>query len=293
MNNVCIIEARISVSDVAFNIPDNFTIFATPSSSNHSVAAQTGIEHMHMQHQDQGTECSDETESSTTQESKWDQASQSESEFQPQEDLIGIQPSDETPSPKIVHYVPTAPPLYPSIYDDGPKEVPLITLSEILDVNSLGPEEAAFVPLLEEVISWHPSLIQSQMKKSPKFIRWAFIALGQVLYFLKTMKVKNMDEDACNQLQCLWEELQLFGFNLTWLEPYVQSALDVKAYLERMEQVKNLKDNVVALEIEMKRLRTRLAVREVDLEVAMRDLAVVQMGFEERDMDAELGYGIP
>lgn len=295
MKNICIIEAHVTVSDVAFNIQDNFTKIAAPSPShnNDSKAGQTKKEHnqhTNTQLQDDVTECSDETVSPTTQESKWDQASQTESELQPQEDF-GT-PSEETPSPKPLYFVPTAPPLYPYIHDEGPKEVPLIFLSEVLDIKSLGPEEAAFVPLLEEVCYWHPSLIESQMKKSPKYIHWAFIALGQVLYFLKTTKVKHMDEEACNHLQCLWEELQLFGFNLTWLEPYIQSALDVRAYFEKAKEVKTLNDSVVALEIEMKKLRTKLAVTVIDLEVARRDLAEVLKGLEERDMNAELGFGI-
>lgn len=300
MKNICIIEAHVTVSDVAFKIQDNFTKIAAPSPShNDSKAGQTKKEHnqvnqhINTQLQDDVTECSDETLSSTIQESKWDQASQTESELQPQEDFgIAISPSEETPSPKPLYFVPTAPPLYPSIYDEGPIEVPLIPLSEVLDIKSLGPEEAAFVPLLEVVCSWHPSLIESQMRKSPKYIHWAFIALGEVLCFLETTKVRNMDEEACNHLQCLWEELQLFGFNLTWLEPYIQSALDVRAYLEKAKKVENLKDSVVALEIEMKKLRTKLAVTVIDLEVARRDLAEVVKGFQERDMSAELGYGI-
>ncbi|KAE9585325.1 hypothetical protein Lal_00018253 [Lupinus albus] len=281
INDKCIIEAHVTVSDNEFKI--------TIPSLTHSVsiAAQT--------------ECSEETMSSTT---------QTELELQSQEDFgIVIPPLEETPSPKNLHfdiiipsledtqspkqpyYNPTAPPFYPPIYDDEPKVEPLIHLSEVLDINSLGPEEAAFFPLLEEVCLKHPSLIESLMRKSPKYILWSFIALGQVLYFLKTMKVKNMKEEACKHLQCLWEEVQLFGFNLSWLEPYIEAALNVKAYLEKAEKVKILKESVVDFEIELRKLRTKLDVAEVDLEIAMRDLEEVENGFEERDINAELGYG--
>ncbi|KAJ7975930.1 Ubiquitin carboxyl-terminal hydrolase family protein [Quillaja saponaria] len=79
----------------------------------------------------------------------------------------------------------------------------------------------------------------------------------------------------------------------SWLEPHVQSALGMKTYLEKAEQVKKLQENVAALEIEMKRLKAKLAIAEVDAEVARRDLAKVEEGFEERDMNSELGYGSP
>ncbi|KAE9621714.1 hypothetical protein Lal_00032909 [Lupinus albus] len=213
-----------------------------------------------------------------------------------QEDFgVVIPPSEGTTSPKQVHFEETKSPkpsLYPSIYDDGLKEVPLIHLSDVLDINSLGPEEAYFFPLLEEACLCHPSLIESQMKKSSKYILWAFTSLGQVLHFLKTTKAKNIDEEACENLECLWEEVKLFGFDLTWLEPYILSALDVKAYLEKAEKVKNLKEGVVDLEIEVRNLRTKLAFAEVEVDIARRDLEEIEKGFEERDIDAELGYEI-
>ncbi|KAI4300630.1 hypothetical protein L6164_033984 [Bauhinia variegata] len=184
---------------------------------------------------------------------------------------------------------PTAPILYPSISDE---EIPFTPLSELIDLSAFGPEEAAFVPLLEEVCSRDPSLIESQRKRSPQFILWAFTALGQVLYFLKTTKLKDMTEDSCNQLQLLWEELGTFGFNLAWLEPRVQSALDSRTYFERVEQLKNLRHNVVAFENEATKLKAKLAIAEIDIELASRELAKVEEGFEEKDIEAELGYGI-
>ncbi|OIW11411.1 hypothetical protein TanjilG_10729 [Lupinus angustifolius] len=116
-------------------------------------------------------------------------------------------------------------------------------------------------------------------------------ALGQVLHFLKTMKVKNMNKEACKHLECLWDEVQLFGFNLTWLEPYIESALNVEAYMEKAEKVKNLKKHVVDLENELRILKTKLAVGEVVLDIARRDLEEVEKSFEEKDINAEMGYG--
>ncbi|CAL0326682.1 unnamed protein product [Lupinus luteus] len=282
-NNNCIIEAHVTVSDNEFQITIPCLTYSV------SIAGQTEYSY------------SEETMSSTT---------ETELELQSQEDFgIVIPPSEETSSPnhvqfdiiklplectqspKQAYYKPTAPPLYPLIYDDGPRLEPLIHLSEVLDINSLGPEEEVFFPLLEEVCFTHPSLIESLKKKSSKYILWSFTALGQVLYFLKTMKVKNMNEEACKQLECLWEEVQVFGFNLTWLEPYIQSALNVEAYLKKAEKVKNLKESVVDLEIELRMLRTKLALAEVDFEIARRDLEEVENGFEERDIYVEMGYG--
>ncbi|KAB2627279.1 hypothetical protein D8674_020897 [Pyrus ussuriensis x Pyrus communis] len=162
---------------------------------------------------------------------------------------------------------------------------------KLMDFRGLGKIETAFVPLLEEVCSWHPSLIECQKKRSRTYIEWAFTALGRVLHFLKTTKVKDMTPDTSERVQLLWEELKTFKFDLGWLEPYVQSALDVKKLMERAGVVKTLREDVDALEMGVKRLRARLAVAEVDLEVAKRDLAKVVEGFGETDVNRELGYG--
>ena len=168
-----------------------------------------------------------------------------------------------------------------------------LTLKDLLDLASLGKEEAAFVPLLEEACIWHPSLIRSQRKSSRWFKLWAFTSLGQVLHLLKTSKVKDMNEDACNRLQGLWEELvKHSGFQLSWLEPYVQSALDMKTHLDKTDEVNKLKDSVVALEIKMKKLRGELEAAEAEFEVARRALTEARKGFIEMDLSADLGYAM-
>lgn len=165
------------------------------------------------------------------------------------------------------------------------------TFGESMDFRGLGKIEQGFVPLLEEVCSRHPSLIDSQKKRTRRFIEWAFTALGRILHFLKTKRVKDMNEDACNQLQILWEELETFKFDLAWLEPHVQSALGMKTCMERTIEVKKMKENVTNLEMETKKLKEKMIEAEVNLEIARRELVKANVGFEECDLDAELGYG--
>ncbi|GAU17567.1 hypothetical protein TSUD_341110 [Trifolium subterraneum] len=161
-------------------------------------------------------------------------------------------------------------------------------LGELMDFKGLGQIEKDLVPLLEEVCSHHPSLIECQQKRSRKFKEWAFTALGRVLHFLKTTKVKDMNDLACKDLQNFWEELEPFSFDLTWLEPHVQSALGMKNYLKKVKKVEKLKDNAVALELEIMRLKAKVVNFEVNL-YAVRDLLKAE-DFEERDLDVELGF---
>ncbi|KAK7278776.1 hypothetical protein RJT34_23812 [Clitoria ternatea] len=168
-------------------------------------------------------------------------------------------------------------------------EMSLTTFGELVDFKDFGKIEKAFVPLLEEVCAQHPSLIVSKKKRSRKFTEWAFTALGRVLHFLKTKKVKDMNDEACQQLQVLWEELETVKFDLTWLQPHVGYALSLKDYVEKDGEVKKMKENVADMKMKMQKLKAELFAAEVDFAIVKRDL--VKKGFEERDLDAELGYG--
>ncbi|CAL5183767.1 unnamed protein product [Lathyrus oleraceus] len=156
--------------------------------------------------------------------------------------------------------------------------------SELVDFKGLGQIEKAFVPLLEEACTQQPSLIVSQQKRSGKFMEWAFMALGRVLYFLKTKKVKDMNDLACKELQMLWEELELFSFDLTWLEPRVQSALRMKSYLEKLDEAQKLKNTLVVLELEIERLKSKIDTLDVSIHAA-RELMRIE-DLEETDLEA-------
>ncbi|XP_045795792.1 MATH domain and coiled-coil domain-containing protein At3g58270-like [Trifolium pratense] len=140
-----------------------------------------------------------------------------------------------------------------------------------------------------EVCSDDPPSIERPRKRSRKFTDLAFAVLGRILYFLRTKKVKDMDEQACKELQVLWNELKKFKFDLTWLEPQVQCALGMKSFVEKALQVEKLKENIEAIELETGRLKAKLAAAEVNLNVE-RDLLKAK-GIKERDLDSELGSG--
>ncbi|KAK2418618.1 MATH domain and coiled-coil domain-containing protein [Trifolium repens] len=156
------------------------------------------------------------------------------------------------------------------------------SIEKIMDFSSVGQ--------LEEIYSHNnPSLIESQPKRSREFTDSAFAALGRVIHFLKTRKVKDMNDQACKQLQVLWDELEKFRFDLTWLEPHVQYALGMKNYVERALVVKRLKENVVELVLETERLKAKLVAAETNLDIER--CLLKGKGFKEMDLDSELGCG--
>ncbi|XP_028777632.1 MATH domain and coiled-coil domain-containing protein At3g58270-like [Neltuma alba] len=253
VKNTCIIEAHIGVPDVAPKIQATDNNLPTIPESNHHQTEQQQSTESTTQNEDQATtEYSDEI--SETPSSLTSSSGHAE--------LDEVQCSD-------------------------------LTLRDLIDVSGFGPDEAAYVPLLEEACTWHPQLINSQRDRTRWFKLWAFTSLGQVLYFLKTKKVKDMDEDGCKYLQGLWDELvKSSGFNLSWLEPYVQSALSAKNYLPKAETVEKAAQKMTDLEIKVKKLKGELAVAEMEHELARRELVEIKGSFHELDLNAALDYAM-
>ncbi|KAI9082110.1 hypothetical protein K1719_035850 [Acacia pycnantha] len=184
---------------------------------------------------------------------------------------------------------PTSRPTYPSL-SKQPKDTD-IKDDDAVDFKDLGKIEKSFHPLLEEVCSWHPSLLDGKKNKSHKFTEWAFTALGRVLQFLKNKKWKDMNEEACEKLQHLWGELEMSRLDLSWLEPLVKSAINMKGYAEKVEKVKKLKQNLVGAEKEMNMIKEKLASTEQSVEITRKELMSAEQDFEEKDLDEKIGYG--
>lgn len=58
--------------------------------------------------------------------------------------------------------------------------------------------------------------------------------------------------------------------------------------MEKAVHVKRMKENVDNGEMEIERLKAKIAAA---LEIARKNLVTHEEGFEERDLDVELGYG--
>ncbi|XP_028804764.1 MATH domain and coiled-coil domain-containing protein At3g58210-like [Neltuma alba] len=143
---------------------------------------------------------------------------------------------------------------------------------DLVKFKDLGLIEKALVPLLEEACLWHPSLMDCKQKRSPKFTEWAFTALGRVLQFLKNKKWKDMNENACEELQQLWGELAMSGLDLSWLEPLVKSSINMKGYADKVEKIKKLKLELMISETGMNIIKKKISDTEQSVEKIRKEL---------------------
>ncbi|CAK8544215.1 unnamed protein product [Lathyrus sativus] len=133
-----------------------------------------------------------------------------------------------------------------------------------------------------------PNLQTHDLTKDPD-AELGFAAIGRVIYFLKSRKVKDMNEQACKELQALWCDLAKFKFDLTWLEPHAQSALGMKFFVEKVLSVEKLKEKIIFLEFETARLKEKLVTDEFNMDIEI-DLLKAK-GLKEIDLDSKLGCG--
>ncbi|XP_047156277.1 MATH domain and coiled-coil domain-containing protein At2g01790-like [Vigna umbellata] len=129
-----------------------------------------------------------------------------------------------------------------------------------------------YVPLLEEVCLQYPYLLVSQENRSCKFTEWAFTALGRLLYFLETKQVKDMDNETCNYHKKIWDEVKIFGFDLSWIESEFKSASNLKNCTENTADIRKVKAIVDDLEIRTKKLKAVMIETQTELEMVKRNL---------------------
>ncbi|BAT96495.1 hypothetical protein VIGAN_08344500 [Vigna angularis var. angularis] len=115
-----------------------------------------------------------------------------------------------------------------------------------MDFRGIGKVEKDFIPLLEEVCSRYPSLVDIRKKRSQIFTQWSFTALGRVFHFLNTKRVRDM-----------------------------QSFPNFKPHVDRVLEMKRLEKNVTILDMEVKTFLTKVddvkeGFEECDLDVELR-----------------------
>ncbi|CAJ2662411.1 unnamed protein product [Trifolium pratense] len=132
-----------------------------------------------------------------------------------------------------------------------------------IKANILANFDIDYVPLLEKVCNIHPCLIECQRKRTPNYATWAFTALGRVLHFLEITKVEEMNKEACEWLQVLWDEVQVFGFDLSWLAPQVEFAFK---YVEKISKVNMLEVRIQELSMELFESKKEMESSKDDLE---------------------------
>ncbi|XP_004294445.1 PREDICTED: uncharacterized protein LOC101302630 [Fragaria vesca subsp. vesca] len=91
--------------------------------------------------------------------------------------------------------------------------------------------------------------INREQRPGEQFTQWAFTTLCRLLYFLNTGKPKKLTKQSRRDLRNLWEELQVFKFDLSWVEDDFITALGMK---DEVERAKKLREEMNTLDTQRK-----------------------------------------
>ncbi|KAJ7950389.1 Ubiquitin carboxyl-terminal hydrolase family protein [Quillaja saponaria] len=138
--------------------------------------------------------------------------------------------------------------------------IPFTPITDMAMFRGLGPLHKKFIPLLEEAMSKHPELwTRRPQEYSNEFSLWGFHALGRVLEFLWTIKIRDITFERKREFSRLWLELGAFGFDLTWLEPSYREVMTCSFDEPKIKHLEELKGEMNSL---AKDLREKVAVVE-------------------------------
>lgn len=99
---------------------------------------------------------------------------------------------------------------------------------ELVDFRGLARCHAS---LLERACLPHPDLAACP-NRSAWWREFAYRPLGEMLFFLTSMRRREMTHKGMENLQILWEEAQGLGFDLSWLAPVMKSVKGISSVLE-------------------------------------------------------------
>ncbi|KAI4306726.1 hypothetical protein L6164_029979 [Bauhinia variegata] len=122
------------------------------------------------------------------------------------------------------------------------------TLEEIVNCHGLFKVDARRAALLEEAFSKYPHLWEWQKRFRPKYIKWGYESLADMLLFLKSETPKKMDNSKREEFEKQYVELESFGFNKEWLASIHQRVMEVQVNKEKLKQLEELESLENALQ---------------------------------------------
>ncbi|KAJ7961567.1 Disease resistance protein [Quillaja saponaria] len=200
-------------------------------------------------------------------------SSRDEAEMQPTSTSSSTPPIPSTTPPLLhVHIHPTSSP--PST----PTSVSTMISTQASDLGEFrgfGPIKKEYIPLLEEVISKHdPHIWTFQENRTRHFAYWAFSALGMLLHFLRSVKIKDISTEMKEEFAKLWCEAETFGFDMGWLTPYYEQVMKLGELDDaKMKEVKELEEKVLSLQARVVCLKQKLEEAEKELTEMNLELA--------------------
>lgn len=111
------------------------------------------------------------------------------------------------------------------------------------------------VPILQKIWTKHGNITEGHVVTSNYLLTWALESLAKIIIILQSDPGRSLDDSQAKYLKSTIRDLQLMGFKLDWLVPFVEKAL-------------LLHKNKVIMELEMAKSKLQTELREVEGKLA-------------------------
>ncbi|KAJ7954275.1 Ubiquitin carboxyl-terminal hydrolase family protein [Quillaja saponaria] len=137
---------------------------------------------------------------------------------------------------------------------------------EMVDFHGMCQVDKSFLILLEEACARNRQMIDCQMRHPLIFRQFAYASLGQMLFLLKYIKIKDMVHHK-DELELCWEVTKVMKFDLEWLRPVVERALSSTMLLQKAiktgKRLKGFEEKVIDAKNEIAFIEDKLKSMEV------------------------------
>ena len=136
---------------------------------------------------------------------------------------------------------------------------------EEVDFHGLFKIDSRRALLLEKAFAKYPHLWEWQKSIPPKFCKWGYESLLEMLMFLKEKTPRAMDALNKEKFEKLYAELELMRFDKDWLASIHQRVMDLQVGSEELKHLVELKSQESNLVGELNNVRAEIVKIEDDL----------------------------
>ena len=118
---------------------------------------------------------------------------------------------------------------------------------EKVDFHGLFKLNSRRASLLNEAFAKYPHLWEWQKSVGPKYCKFGYESLSDMLLFLKEKAPKAMDESSKEEFEKIYVELESFRFDKDWLTSIYQRVMDLQIYNEKVKHLIELESQIAKI----------------------------------------------
>ena len=133
---------------------------------------------------------------------------------------------------------------------------------EEVDFHGLFKIDSRRASLLNEAFAKYPHLWEWRKSVRPKYCKFGYESLSDMLLFLKEKTPKAMDESSKEEFEKIYAELESFRFDKDWLTSIYQRVMDLQVDNKKVKHLVELESQLTNVRAQIARIKDDLSKYE-------------------------------